>query len=159
MKRLLLAAFAVILCLSSLAPAAPPIRVVRADRLELLARRIESLKPNQLNMYNWTPRSARPAVPGVARVSQPDDDAYCAGGHATQIFASDGFRWPSNGDRDVVYGALHGSAACAAFFGISKEDADWLFTPIAGHDPKTVAASIRRVARESQARLVLASLR
>lgn len=153
-----LALAAIVVALSSICHASEPARPVRADRLELLAKRIEPLKPAQLNMYNWRPRSARPASPGtIGAAPRPDDDAYCAGGHATQVFAAEGFRWAEDGKSGVAFGGLTDMDACAAFFGISKADAEWLFSPQSGHDPKSVAASIRKVAARSLARESLAN--
>lgn len=128
--------------------AGEPARLIRFDRLEKLADRIEQLPPGGLNMQRWG--------------RDGDPNPYCAGGHAADLFASDGFRRIMTTPREYLFVEYRGKtayAACAEFFGMEEREASDLFSQRNGHDPKVIAARIRAVARRGRAQLVLAAIR
>lgn len=113
---------------------AVPATPLRIDRLERLASYLESgrVAPQRFQMSQWG-----------STTNANDPDFYgCAAGHATAIFASDGFRF--TGHQTIGYQNESNLRACQAFFGLEYVEAEHLFGG-GVQTPATEAFEIRKV--------------
>lgn len=91
----------------------------RLDRLMALASHLETIDPASFNMFVW----------GTSDDPYSESFVGCAAGHATHLFAADGFRLHELSGKQFVarYGDHYGIHACESFFGLSYGEACLLF--------------------------------